>query len=211
MNNKILFFDIETEANPEGLSFMPEPSAPANYKDADKIAQYIAEKKLEQTAQAALDADYGKIIAISVKTGVDGENLALLVGDEEAKTERSLLSWFWSAFYSTNGVSCGYNTIGFDLPYLQRRSMDLGVIIPCKPFIAKYRTEPTLDLMGVLYNWGPAKGLKFVCKRYGIDNPLPELNGSQVAGMDKDTLRKYVANDVDLTVKLYQRMLGVYF
>ncbi len=40
----ILFFDIETTANPDALSLLPEPSAPANYKDADKIALYVSEK-----------------------------------------------------------------------------------------------------------------------------------------------------------------------
>lgn len=203
----ILFFDIETEANPEGVAFMPEPSAPSNYKDAEKIAQYIAEKKAEQVAQAALDADYGKIIAISGSLG--DEKFTLLAGEDG--DERYIVSSFWNVFYMATGKSCGYNIIGFDLPYLQRRSMDMGIIVQQKPVMAKYRTEPTLDLMGVLYNWGPAKGLKFVCKRYGIENPLPELDGSQVANMDKETLRKYSANDVELTIKLYRRMLGVYF
>lgn len=64
--------------------------------------------------------------------------------------------------------------------------------------------------MGILYNWGPAKGLKWVCQRYGIENPLPELNGSQVAHMDRETLRQYAANDVLLVVELYKRMSGVY-
>ena len=64
--------------------------------------------------------------------------------------------------------------------------------------------------MAILYNWGQAKGLKWVCKRYGIKNPLPDLDGSQVVNMDPEKLHKYAANDVFLVVELYKRTCGVY-
>lgn len=207
--NDILFFDIETEANEEALKFIPEPTAPGNYKDEEKIASYITEKKAEQVEKAALDADYGKIIAIGVQFNDTRD--AVLLGDDGYNTEKDLIGSFWSLFYEARGMCCGYNIIGFDLPYLMRRSFDLGIKIQSQPVLAKYRTNPTLDLMGVLYNWGTAKSLKFVAERYGIPNPLPELDGSQVAGMDSDTLRKYVMNDVDMVVALYNKMRGIYF
>ena len=206
-----LFFDIETEANPEAMPYIPEPQAPSNYKDAEKIAEYVAAKKAEQVSGMALDADYGRIIAISMKPGLTQEVETVLVGDEKAKTEKDLIELFWKRFENMNGSTCGYNIIGFDLPYLLRRSFDLGINVPYPPQLAKYRNEPTTDLMGILYNWGPAKGLKFVAKRYAIYNPLPELDGSMVANMDRETLRKYAGNDVDLTVGLFKKMYGVYF
>lgn len=208
--NQILFFDIETAAHPDAVAFMPEPTAPANYKDADKIAQYIAEKKAEQTAQAALDADYGKIISISLQGGLSDPVRVRLLGDENAQTEKDLIRWFWHAYHMAGGCSCGYNIIGFDLPYLMRRSFDLGICVPVQPHLAKYQTYPTIDLMGILYNWGSAKGLKWVCKRYGIPNALPDLDGSQVNTMDRETLRAYSGNDVTLVVELYKRMRGIY-
>ena len=207
----VLFFDIETTANPDAIALLPEPSAPANYKDADKIAQYVSEKKAEQIAQAPLDADLGKVIAIAMQFGVENQVEVSLAGDSETRTETELIKWFWSAYARADGRSCGYNIIGFDLPYLLRRSFELGITVPIFPRLAKYQTEPTIDLMGILYNWGTPRGLKWVCKRYGIENPLPELNGSQVAEMDRETLRKYAGNDVYLAVELYKRMCGVYF
>lgn len=207
----ILFFDIETEVNAVALEYVPEPKAPANYKDEEKIAAYIAEKKAEITSTAALDADYGKIVAISMQVGTNVKPKAYLVGDEDMQTETDLINHFWSVYKACYGWSCGYNIIGFDLPYLLRRSFDLGIKVPVFPVLAKFRTEPTIDLMGILYNWGQAKGLKWVCKRYGIKNDLPDLDGSQVATMDRETLRAYATNDVKLVVDLYQRMSGVYF
>jgi DNA polymerase elongation subunit (family B) len=207
----VLFFDIETTANPDAIALLPDPSAPANYKDADKIAQYVSEKKAEQIAQAPLDADLGKVIAIAMQFGVENQVEVSLAGDSETRTETELIKWFWSAYARADGRSCGYNIIGFDLPYLLRRSFELGITVPIFPRLAKFQIEPTIDLMGILYNWGTPRGLKWVCKRYGIENPLPELNGSQVAEMDRETLRKYAGNDVYLAVELYKRMCGVYF
>ena len=156
----------------------------------------------------ALDADFGKIVAIAWKENHDAIDSRLVTGDY---TEKELLQQFWSVYGKNRGISCGYNIIGFDLPYIMRRSFDLQVTPTIIPNLAKYRTSPTLDLMMVLYNWSGFKGLKFVAKRYGIPNPMPEMDGSKVKDMDSETLRAYVENDVDLVYQLYLRMSGVYF
>ena len=208
---KVLFFDIETEANAEALEMIPEPKAPANYKDADKIAAYIADKKAETLSTAPLDADLGKIIAISTQVGTGSVPETYMLGGYFHKSESDLIANFWNLFSICKGRTCGYNIIGFDLPYIMRRSFDLNIKVPFAPVLAKFRTEPTIDLMAILYNWGQAKGLKWVCKRYGIPNRLPDLDGSQVATMDWETLRTYSANDVLLTVELFRRMNGIYF
>jgi len=155
MKKNILFFDIETEGNPEVFDIMPEPTAPANYKDADKIAAYIAEKQAETLKTAALDPDYGKIIAIAMTGDLDLEPIVI---DYNDYSEKQLLEQFWLYYEACNGYSCGYNIIGFDLPYIMRRSFDLGVKASIIPFMPKYRNEPTTDLMGILFNWGQAKG-----------------------------------------------------
>lgn len=200
----MLFFDIETKANKDALHFLEEPTAPPNWKDPKKIERYVEDKKEEMIEMAALDADFGQVVAIGMKE--EDDPIHSMIGEEE-----TLLAWFWNKFSSHNGKCCGYNILGFDLPYLMRRSMALGIVPKYKPFLAKYRTEPTRDLMGILYNWGQARSLKWVCQRYGIDNPLPELNGSKVAEMDDETLEKYVENDVRLIYELHEKMKGVYF
>jgi DNA polymerase elongation subunit (family B) len=208
--NNFLFFDMETLANPEAIKTLPDPMPPANYKDQEKINAYIAEKKAEQISQAALDPDLGMIDAISIQAGYPGEIETRVVGDKEAKTEADLIRWFWSKFVEARGQSVGYNTQGFDFPYLLRRSLALGVYVPMQPALMKYRIEPTIDLMAILYNWGQAKSLKWVSKRYGIKDPLPDSNGSQYALMKADERRKYSANGVYLAVKLYELMVGIY-
>ncbi len=206
----MLFFDIETEANKDALKYLETPTAPSNWKDPDKIKAYIEEKQQEQIERAALDADFGKIVAIGVKID-DSDTLSMVIGNGYDATERDLIQDFWNVYGGNHGQSCGYNIIGFDLPYLMRRSFDLGIKPSIIPNLAKYQTSPTLDLMMVLYNWSGFKGLKFVADRYGIPNPLPDLVGSKVATMDSETLRAYVENDVNMVYNLYHRMKGIYF
>lgn len=204
----MIFFDIETESNPDAIQYIDKPTAPSNYKDEEKIAAYVEEKMQELIERAPLDPDYGKIVAIGVKENADP--IHALIAGIDVETEEALLKWFWNKYKSHNGVSCGYNILGFDLPYLMRRSFALGVPLGCTVNLAKYRSYPTVDVMALLYNWSYSKGLKWVAKRYNLDNPLPDVDGSMVAEMDPDMLRLYVTNDVYLVYQLYQRMKGVY-
>ncbi len=231
---KRLFFDIETRANPAALAHLPEPEAPANYKDAAKIAAAVAEKKAAQIAQAPLDPDTGYVSAIAWQAGLDGEpQVGLLVpasadaaGDlpdgvtlyvytdaaDRDQLERRLLERFWEAFARLDGRCCGYNVIAFDLPFLLRRSMALqAAALAVLPALAKYKADPVRDLFGLLYQWGSGKGLKTLARLYGLPNELPGLTGADVAGMDWRTEAAYAVNDLQLLVALYRRMAGFYW
>jgi DNA polymerase elongation subunit (family B) len=218
---KRLFLDIETQANPESCALMPEPEAPANYTDPVKIERYKAEKRAELIDKAALDPDYGQILSIGghiINTTwifinrdafPDYHNSVFV----QAISEPDMLDLFWRHFADCRGVCVGYNILSFDLPYLLRRSMALGVGVPCLPVLARYRTEPVTDLMQILYNWGSDryKGLKQVAKLYGLPVECPEVDGSQVKNLSAEELIAYQVSDVKLTVALYQRMNGIYF
>ncbi len=211
----ILFFDIETAANPDALALMPDPKPPANLKDPEKIKAAIAEKKAEQVAQAALDPDYGQIVAIAYQVGFCGEPQVVKIGSGNNLTpntyEIDIVAAFWENFAKVFGRCCGYNILNFDLPYLLRRSMAFGIKPSIVPTLAKYRIDPVFDLYQILYNWQPGKGLKTVAKLYGIPVPAGDLDGSQVAAMDAETLKGYVLSDLQVTVKLFKKMNSVYF
>jgi predicted PolB exonuclease-like 3'-5' exonuclease len=211
--DRILFFDIETDKNELVNDHVPEFAPPRNYVDHIKIERYIREKQAEFADKAALDLDFSRITAIGLALGEEDPQAALVnVGGWE---EKDVLSWFWEMVAKAKQV-CGYNIIGFDLPIIQRRSFVLGVTPTRRLFDLKPWDAFTLDLMRSFYHqgYGPGvkyRGLKAVCAMFGIDNPLPELDGSQVAGMDLDTLRRYVVNDVEMTRELWRRGLGHYW
>ena len=209
----MLFFDIETKTNPLNIQFIDPPSAPGNYKDPEKIQKYQDEKMAELIAKGALDSDIGYIVAIGYQ---EDDQLVQSVTINEM-TEKEMVNIFWNKYREHGGFCCGYNIIGFDLPYLMKRAFELRVQIVNNstftkpPYLGRYQTEPVRDLMGILYNWNSFKSLKWVAKRYGLNNPLPELEGSQVENMDNETLKAYVSNDVHLVKQLSDLMSGVYF
>lgn len=206
----MLFLDIETEVNPKAIEYMPEPEAPKNYKDPDKIKAYVDEKRKEQISKAALDNDFGMITAVAMRRSVNSKTVGWLVN--ERRSEADLLRSLWQCINDAGGVVCGYNIIGFDLPYILKRSFALGLQRVHYLDLRRYQMHPTIDLMQLLAHWDTSKikSLKFICKRYGIDNPLPDLDGSQYAEMEPKVKLTYVKNDVDLTVALYKRMVGYY-
>jgi hypothetical protein len=224
-----MFFDIETQANPENLALMPDPKPPANLKDPAKIEAAVAEKKAELIEQAALDPDYGKVLSYGYATQPNGPITVVMAEDviyaeqrrdaqtgdlfwyEEKVTEAGLLKSFWGTFSDCRGACVGFNILSFDLPFLLARSMYLGVKIPCIPVLARFRTDPVTDLYAIRYNWGPGKGLKQVCRLLDIENNCPEMDGSKVKVMTRKQLYEYQVSDMDLVQKLYQRMNGVYF
>lgn len=222
---KRLFFDIETEANPENVALMSEPviEAPANYKDPEKIAAYIAEKtaaaKAAAIEKAALDPDYGRVLSLGATYAPDYEISIIAVGApcEDALggvwTETLIIERFWKLLAACDGYCVGYNILNFDLPYLMRRSMALGIKVPFIPNLAKFRTEPVTDLMAILYNWGGQtyKGLKTVAKLYKIPVQCPDVDGSMVKDLTPEKLAEYQRSDVQLVIDLYRRMNGVYF
>ncbi|PKN83356.1 MAG: hypothetical protein CVU46_17200 [Chloroflexi bacterium HGW-Chloroflexi-8] len=205
LHEKRLIFDIETIANLDTLRYAPEPEAPGNLKDPEKIAKAIEEKRQDQIDRAALDPDYGEIVTIGFSTSPKGE-IQVLHGDEKLMLEK-----FWNVFDDCSGRCVGYNILGFDLPYLLRRSMAVGVRPIILPILAKYRTDPVTDLMGILYNWNPAKSLKQVAKIYQLPIECPEVDGSKVGSLPLEEIIKYQISDVKLTISLWERMNGIYF
>lgn len=200
--------DLETIGLPDAKEFAEPVSAPSNYKDEAKIAAYIAEKQAEQIARASLDLDLCQIVAIGLMpegSSTVEVNLAR-TPDEEAE----MLTVVWDALLKIqHPVIIGFNSLGFDLPVLMRRSQYLGVSYP-KLLLDKYRT-PHIDLMQHL-TWNglvKARGLKFYCKRFGI--PVHD----EVAGVEIPALvaagewNKVIAHcesDVRLTAALASRL-----
>ena len=230
MSANYLYFDIETTAHERISEFaeyqlpdLDSISAPSTYKDPEKIETYevgarrkalldAKEDYQKQIAKAPLNPDLCQIAAIAWAFG-DGPIVSHIVGD--LYDERQVLELFLTGFSENGGVSAGYNILGFDWPVILRRRFDLKMRLPdrARPNLARYRTYPTLDLMMVLANWNfrDVKSLKWVIKRFGIPNDLPDLEGSQVKDMDPETLKMYVENDVRLTRFLADRMRGIYF
>lgn len=200
--------DIETTGLPEAAAFAEPVAAPANYKDPEKIAAYVAEKQAEQVNRAGLDLDLCRVVAVGLlEEGLaDVQVRVAKSADDEAEMLRDL----WGALtLDRHPVLVGFNMIGFDLPVLIRRSQYLGVPYP-RLVLDRYRT-PHEDLMLKL-TWNGlvrARSLKFYAKRFGI--PVEDsISGADIAALveagDWDGVISHVTSDVKLTAALADKL-----
>jgi DNA polymerase elongation subunit (family B) len=124
----MIFLDIETAPLPaeEIEDFAPEFTAPANYKDPEKIAANIAEQKLAWVERGALSPLTGRVLAIGLMEAGSDE-----VTIHHGEDERALLQALREdAGDFTAGPLVGWNIRGFDLPFLSRRLWRHGMKPP---------------------------------------------------------------------------------
>lgn len=207
----MLVVDIETL----GLDDVEaEPvSAPAHYKDPEKIAAYVKEKQAEQITRAALYPWTARVIALGwCHEGAEVVTVELC--NTEAR-EAEALRRFWADVVDpkTQDVEglVTFNGLAFDLPVLMARSRLLRVPAPVLN-LDKYRT-PHVDLMQKL-TWNgvvQARSLKWFAKRFGL-NTDDAFSGALIAQLYEDqnwdAITKHVESDVTLTRQLAER-LGV--
>lgn len=210
-NYPVMFLDIETRGNEKAIALLDPIRAPGNLKDPAKIEAAIEEKTQERIERAPLDSDLGLIAGIGYKIGSKGEVVVNIV--TKKNTEVKVLEDFWMQFAIVGGRCAGYNILNFDLPYIVKRSFDLGVRPSLLPTLIKYRTEPVTDLFMLLCGWDYRNGhnFKWICKRYGITVLDEGTDGSMVKDMNEAELKKYMVSDVTATCELYFRMRGYYF
>jgi predicted PolB exonuclease-like 3'-5' exonuclease len=202
------FIDIETVGLPEAAQYAEPVAAPANYRDPEKIAAYIAEKQAEQVNKAGLDLDLCRVVAIGLM--VEGASVVQVLMAKDHDEEAQMLRELWASLTKDrHPVLVGFNILGFDLPVLIRRSQYLGVPYP-RMNLDRYRT-PHHDLMLELTWRGlvRARSLKFYAKRFGID-VQDEVNGADmpvlVEAGDWDKVTSHVTSDVRLTAALAERI-----
>ncbi len=216
---KPIILDIETHALPESeirASLPPfNPSAvsiPGNYKKQDTIDAYIADAKANYgkdiVEKAALSPVYGRI-AIA----------GMMQGEEILSQGESLLGATWSyltehAFKS--GRIIGWGIKRFDLPFMIRRSLALGINVP--PSIwrpARYGfSDSVIDLEEIwkaLCGLAPAQcvSLSSVLTELGL--PAKSGDGAEFGKLweaDKAAALEYNAQDLRCEAALAER-LGV--
>lgn len=217
-------FDIETAPLTNAADFIDPPdvediSAPANYKDAEKIAAYIADAKVKRVEKhardcaekAALDWNVGRVVAIGMQTeSMTSPQVAIA---EDEKREREMLFWFWETLASRRPV-CGFNIRSFDVPFCVQRSRLLG-LIPSRLSLARFENHDLADLFDLL-TFSDTQDTKIMrhtlrrfAQRFGLSVP-DGISGKDIPALVSigawDDVIAHVSADVSLTVALAQRL-----
>lgn len=238
-NNHDVVFDIETEGNadidfirsinPPYPPFSPEGVKCGNCKTgaekADKIeAARLAHEEQEKAHwqekldKAALSAETGRVITIGYLPVGACDDEAYL--DDAGFDEQKLLKRFWTGYAKVvrnRGHIVGWNSNGFDIPYIIKRSWIIGVPVPPSVFRGRWISDTFLDLMLI---WSVHEFRKFAkldaCARIlGIGNKTDqECTGAEFAEWYRDPQRheqakEYGLLDLVLTRKIYERLSSV--
>jgi uncharacterized protein YprB with RNaseH-like and TPR domain len=175
----------------------------------------FAAVRIELERYMGLRPEFGHVICIGM--GHDGRGRGELetkaLTARAVEDERHLLEAFWDVVRSGRDWRfVTYNGLAFDLPYLLRRSVYLGVPpstgLPLRP----YAPDSHFDVMRILSNWERADAVRLdvVAELLGLRKWPPGMEGSQVLGLWRagrvDDIEAYCLGDVRLAYEIFLRV-----
>lgn len=236
-----IVFDIETiplqdasliaELKAEHFAKLPEimaaVKAPGNYRDEAKIAEYVASERAKIEAghgaefdewhlKTSFDGGLGQACCIGFAVD-DAPAFCYYVKDSSAAEERQMFEAFFSHILDARSIGdrlvfIGHNSNAFDIPFIWKRCIVLGVEPPMFfPRDPKPWGESTFDTMIAWNGVGSRAGgsMDRICKILGLPGK-GGMDGSQVwpmfqAGRIKE-IAAYCAGDVERTRAMHARM-----
>jgi DNA polymerase elongation subunit (family B) len=201
--------DIETASLPiEQIDHLtPTFTAPSNYKDADKIAANIAEQRMEWFKRAALSPLTGKIVAIGYKTPNQSPVL-------HVAAEAELLNEFWRDFENPADVHqfIGHNILGFDIPFMIRRSWANKIRVSATVQNGRYLNERRfIDTMTAFQCGNRSEkfySLDTVAKFLGFAGKTEAIGAqfAEILATDPKRALAYLAADLQAVEDIAERM-----
>ncbi len=217
--NSLLFIDIETTSN---KSDFKELSSELQILWSEKISKTEPENRdLSGTysERAALFAEFGRIVCISVGYFPSGERQKFRVKSFAGADEKAVLSGFFGAVSGFEKSMytlkfCGHNIQEFDIPYICRRALIHALPLPNVLQISgkKPWEMPVVDTMQ-LWRFGAYRdyiSLRLLTGILDISTPKDDIDGSQVGEVfwhEKDIQRiaTYCQKDVIAVAQLMLR------
>lgn len=212
-----LVIDIETIPNSGMIDRLPEVEVKTgNLKDPEKIAEKIAEAKAEQIGKMALSPLWGRVCAWC---GMEDEQTVWkeCIREDSDDEETRILVTLFRAMTGKRIVT--YNGNGFDLPFLYRRAVILGIDVrefglpTLSDLCKRFSNSLHVDLMNVWAGFGNYEKLDNIAHvllddaKQEIDfRAFPELIQSEEG---RRKLLDYCAQDVALTLRLWNRIAGI--
>lgn len=234
--SRILFLDIETVSGKSEIDEIPERLQTLWKKKSRRfLSPELKNLPTEEVdwnevykERAAILAEFGKIICISVGFLVPGEseNYIMRVKSFAGDDEQAILSDFSQLVEDSFSdrkfqYLCGHNVREFDLPYIGRRLLIHNMPLPDalnfqgkKPWELKHIID-TLEL----WKFGDYKhytSLDLLAAIFDIPSPKEDIDGSQVGKVywvdnDLDRISRYCERDVWVTAAVYLKLQGLDF
>jgi len=204
--------DIETIPNESMIDKLPEPEVKlGNTKDPVKVAAKIEEAKRTQVAKMALNPLYGRVCCAAM---IKGEDVNYVIDNVDCDNiERGVIRYIAESLGESTRI-CTWNGNNFDLPFIYKRAMILGVDImgPLSYWTKRYNVSPHCDLMNVWTGWNGLEKLDNVARAIlgeGKDkHDVTRNNEYMKTGEGREKLIEYNIKDVKLTQSLLKKFIG---
>lgn len=172
--------------------------------------QETLKREDELYERSSFDGTYSRIVSIGL----------LIFSDSMApqgaiswygKDEKELLRQFWARIGETRpSLFITHNGLGFDLPFIKKRSIIHQVIPTMEINLAKFRTQPVYDTMAIWSNWDMRGWVKLDVLARALKVETKSGSGKQVAEMwaagEGKAIAEYCLQDTYVTYACYQRM-----
>lgn len=167
-------------------------------------------KEEEQYQRSAFDGTFSRIVCIGLLTFSDAmapQGAFSWFG----RNEPELLRQFWSKLGELRpSLFITHNGLGFDFPFLKKRSIIHQIPPPFEIPLAKFRSEPVFDTMAIWSNWDMRGWVKLDVLARALNVETKSGSGAQVAEMwaaeEGRAIAEYCLQDTYVTYACYQRM-----
>ena len=127
------------------------------------------------------------------------------------KDEKELLRQYWDRIAELRpSLFITHNGLGFDLPFIKKRSIIHQIRPTVEISLAKFRQEPVYDTMAIWSNWDMRGWVKLDVLARALKVETKSGSGSEVAKMWSDgngkAIAEYCLQDTYVTYACYQRM-----
>lgn len=173
-------------------------------------AQERLKKEDELYERSAFDATFSRIVCVGVLIFSDAMVPQGAICWHGAN-ERELLRLFWARLGDPRpSLFITHNGLGFDLPFLKKRSVIHQVKPSIEISLARFRTEPVYDTMAIWSNWETRGWVKLDVLARALNVEAKSGSGKEVAemwaaGRGKE-IAEYCLQDTYVTYACYQRM-----
>lgn len=173
-------------------------------------AQERLKKEDELYERSAFDATFSRVVCVGVLIFSDAMVPQGAICWHGAN-ERELLRLFWARLGDPRpSLFITHNGLGFDLPFLKKRSVIHQVKPSIEISLARFRTEPVYDTMAIWSNWETRGWVKLDVLARALNVEAKSGSGKEVAemwaaGRGKE-IAEYCLQDTYVTYACYQRM-----
>lgn len=212
------YFDIETipcQDESYLLELERKVKPPANLKKQESIDKWLSENRksaaLDAMAKTSFDGSRGHVCTISWAMNDRKIEVAHAKTVEE---EKGVIQEFFGSYNKYHSeVLVGHNITGFDIDFLKKRAIILGVPLPSNAKLPRDVKPWSKGVHDTMVMWAGAKGrisMDALCSIFGIKGK-EGFDGSMVASAwangEHDKIAEYCKDDVYRTRKIHQKFL----